>query len=408
MAPSSYISETRRTPILREPDVLVAGGGFAGIAAALAAARCGARVLLTERMFLLGGLGTSGLVTIYLPLCDGEGRQVSFGLAEELLRLSVSEHCDGARGVENWLTHRPAERAARARGHRFEVNFNPQLFAISAEQALLAAGVEILYGTMVTDVVPEGDRVTAVMIETKGGRYAVCPGMIVDATGDADLAHMAGLETALYVPGNHLAAWYYFHGASGYALKMMGMVDIPDEEVKNNPAAKISSRSFAAVGGEELSEMTCLSHAAILQDVRKHKQDDPTYEPVTVATIPQVRMTRRLVGAYTLDESEVHTPFADSIGMVSDWRRRGPVFEVPYGTLYSPACANLAVAGRCTSVTDAMWDIMRVIPCCSVTGQAAGTAAALCRDFRHLPVHDLQERLVRDGVVLHEKDLSDE
>ena len=268
----SYVREVRQTPVLARPEVLVAGGGFAGIAAALAAARLGKKVMLIERMFLLGGLGTSGLVTIYLPLCDGQGRQVSFGLAEELLRLSVREHCDGARGVENWLTHRPKDLAIRAAGHRFEVNFNPQLFAISAEQTLLDAGVEILYGITVTAVEREEDRISTVYIETKGGRYAVLPEMIVDATGDADLAHMAGLETALYAPGNHLAAWYYYTGKEGYGLKMMGMVDQTEEEMARNPVSRLSTRSFRGLDGQELSEVTCLSHAAILNDVRRKKE----------------------------------------------------------------------------------------------------------------------------------------
>ena len=85
------VNESLSTPVSYTADVLVAGGGIAGIAAALAAARSGARVMLLERGFMLGGLATAGLVTIYLPLCDGEGTQVSFGLAEELFRLSM-EH----------------------------------------------------------------------------------------------------------------------------------------------------------------------------------------------------------------------------------------------------------------------------------------------------------------------------
>ena len=84
------IRETFETKVTASCDVLVCGGGFAGISAALAAARQGADVILLERQFLLGGLGTAGLVTIYLPLCDGCGRQVSFGIAEELLLLSIS------------------------------------------------------------------------------------------------------------------------------------------------------------------------------------------------------------------------------------------------------------------------------------------------------------------------------
>jgi hypothetical protein len=101
----------------------------------------------------------------------------------------------------------------------------------------------------------------------------------------------------------------------------------------------------------------------------------------------------------------MHTRFEDSIGMVSDWRRRGPVYEVPYRTLYSAQVKNLICAGRCTSVTDDLWDVMRVIPCCAVTGQAAGTAAAMTDDFSTLEVKELQATLVKNGVVLHESEL---
>ena len=104
----------------------------------------------------------------------------------------------------------------------------------------------------------------------------------------------------------------------------------------------------------------------------------------------------------------MHKFFDDSIGMVSDWRTRGPVYEVPFSTLYSRKVKNLIVAGRCTSVTDRMWDIMRVIPCCAVTGQAAGTAAAITDDFGALDVRILQEILQNNGVVLHEKDLKEQ
>ena len=78
---------------------------------------------------------------------------------------------------------------------------------------------------------------------------------------------------------------------------------------------------------------------------------------------------------------------------------------MPFGTLYSGKVKNLITAGRCTSVTEILWDVMRVIPCCAVTGQAAGTAAAMTDDFTSLNVKDLQTELVKNGVVLHEKDI---
>jgi len=116
-------------------------------------------------------------------------------------------------------------------------------------------------------------------------------------------------------------------------------------------------------------------------------------------------MTRKIVGEYELASDEMYKYFDDSIGMVSDWRRRGPVYEVPFRTLYSKTVKNLITAGRCTSVTDGMWDIMRVIPCCAVTGQAAGLAAAMTDDFGTLDVSTLQQHLRDEGVILHERDL---
>ena len=139
------INEVLNTKVSENCDVLVCGGGFAGISAALAAARQGKKTILLEKEFILGGLGTAGLVTMYLPLCDGMGRQASFGIAEELLKLSISMGAE-AQYPENWLDSE--DKAHRTeKDKRFEVRYNPNLFAILAEQLLLKENVKILYGT---------------------------------------------------------------------------------------------------------------------------------------------------------------------------------------------------------------------------------------------------------------------
>lgn len=86
--------------------------------------------------------------------------------------------------------------------------------------------------------------------------------------------------------------------------------------------------------------MIHLSHTATVNDIFKRRQSDEWLIPTTIATIPQVRMTRKIVGEYILDDTEKHTFFADSIGMISDWRKRGPVYEVPFTTLYSKSVKN--------------------------------------------------------------------
>ena len=151
--------------------------------------------------------------------------------------------------------------------------------------------------------------------------------------------------------------------------------------------------------------MTQLSHVSTLNDIIKKRKNDENIFPTTIATTPQVRMTRKIVGEYTLHDTEQHKYFEDSIGMVSDWRKRGPVYEVPFRTLYSSEMKNLIVAGRCTSVTDSMWDIMRVIPCCAVTGEAAGVAASITDDFSQTDIVMLQDILKQNGVILHENEL---
>ena len=398
------IHEQLNTPVTATCDVLVCGGGVAGIAAALAAARQGADVILLERQYMLGGLGTAGLIAIYLPLCDGCGKQVSYGIAEELLRLSVSMGAEDDY-PHNWLDSTdPAHRTQS--DPRFRVQYNPHLFAILAEQLLTDNGVQILYGSYAVGVSRTADRIDAVVVENKSGRQAIAARTVVDATGDADIARFAAAPTETFGQGNVLAAWYYSLGQAGYQLHGLGAADIPEEQkAADYHLHTLAPTRFTGLDGRELSDMVRLSHAATLQDILRRRETDGTVVPTAIATVPQVRMTRRIAGEYTLHDAEVHTYFADSIGMVSDWRRRGPIYEVPFSTLYSRRVKNLIAAGRCTSVTDSMWDVMRVIPCCAVTGQAAGTAAAMTDDFSALEVSALQRALTDNGVVLHERDI---
>ncbi len=399
-----YIRETLETKVTDSCDVLVCGGGFGGISAALASARQGKKVTLLEKQYMLGGLGTAGLITIYLPLCDGMGKQVSFGIAEELFRLSISMGYE-ADYPENWLdSNDKANRTEKDK--RFQVQYNPQLFAILAEKLLLENGVKILYGAYAVGVEKNKDKITSVIIEGKSGRQAIRINTVVDATGDCDIALFAGAPTELFKQGNVLASWYYSYGKNGYNLNTVGFADIPDDQkTETNKVELLSNRRFAGIHTDELSEMTILSHNSTLNDITKKRKTDDTILPVTIATTPQIRMTRKIVGEYTLHDTEMHKYFEDSIGMVSDWRKRGPIYEVPFATLYSKKVKNLITAGRCTSVTDSMWDIMRVIPCCAVTGEAAGIAASMTDDFSSIDIKELQKKLTEKGVILHENQL---
>lgn len=402
-----FIEESaRELPIKGSFDVIVCGGGIAGISAALAAARNGAKTLLIEKQYLLGGLATSGIVTIYLPLCDGNGRQVSFGIAEELLRLSVKygyEPSDGEgedRYCPAWFNGGSAE---EKKAKRYEVQFNANLYAILCEKLLLENGVEILYGTSVCSAITENEKITAVITENKGGRTGYTAKSFVDASGDADLCFLSGEKTVEFNQGNILASWYYEHLGEKYRLRKLGFSDVPDKyktETENSAA-----RRYKGLSGEELSVMTINAHKSILNDFLKRGGISESHALGTVATTPQIRMTRRIDGKYTMNDEEQFKYFEDSVGMISDWRKPGPVYEIPFATLHGATIKNLIACGRCISVTDDMWDISRVIPACAVTGQAAGTAAAMSGDFSVINIAELQQKLSSNGVVLHTENI---
>ena len=373
----NYISEKIETKVTHECDVLVVGGGFAGIAAALSAAREGKKVILVEKSYYLGGLGTSGLVTIYLPICDGMGRQVSFGIAEELLKMSIEYDHSGKsnekRGNKNWVF---GEGSRGPEDPRYYVEFNPSLFAISAEQAIIKAGAEILYGVSLVSAVVENEKIKYAIVEGKSGRYAIAAKSYVDASGDADLAERAGAPTSKFKYQNVLAAWYYFYDKTGYDLKMLGAADLmPGMKT----VQKLSDMRFEGLEDTEISTFMQMSHNAILEKVLEAKKTDETHIPAQIASIPQFRMTRRIVGEYTFTLDDDHKYFEYSVGLYSNWRKRGPVYELPMRSLYSAKIKNLACAGRNISVDDDMWEISRVIPCCSVMGEAAGLMAHVAK-----------------------------
>lgn len=389
-----FITEAeRQTPVLDSADVVVAGGGIAGCAAALAAARNAADVLLIEKQTMLGGLATAGLITYYLPLCDGEGRQMSYGIAEEFLRLSVQQYPEkdipecwkktsdaGAADADTLRILRTKE--------RYETRFSPGVMAMLLEEKLRGAGVRILYDTRICGVVKTekgtGVHVEGILVENESGRGAVAARGFVDATGGASLFRFAGSPVREHGQGNILASWYYYLKDGKHTLREMGaapsiaedFAEISGQDEAAYEAAMTRKpgglRWYAGTNGGSVSDFIADTHEMILADCRAKD-----WEPTILPTMPQLRMTRCLAGAYELKETENDVSFADSIGMCGDWRKRGMRYEIPYRSLYINEIENVWAAGRCISADDGMWDISRVIPPCAVTGEAAGTAAAL-------------------------------
>lgn len=333
-----------------------------------------------------------------------------YGLGEELLRLSI-RHGAERNYPSAWLDGKDLEERKKK---RFMTQFNPQLFALELERLLCDLGVRILYGSTAVGVQMEGDRIEAVVIENKSGRGAIRADAVIDCSGDADICRLSGAGTREYEAKNGLASWYYYHSKGQVQLKMFGLADVVPEKgdqgsaTGNETVEVLTNKRYSGTNGGELSQMVLDAHRHMFEDILKKREEDPKLVPVTMSMIPLVRMTRRLEGAYALDDTETGKPFEDSIGTIGDWRKCGPVYEIPFRCLYGSSVRNLLAAGRCISVTDPMWDITRVIPVCAVTGEAAGTAAALGNDFPALQVERLQRKLASQHVRLHlAQDLQD-
>lgn len=391
----------KNLPICHECDVAVVGGGIAGIAAALAAARQGAKVVLVEKQCALGGLATSGLITIYLPLCDGEGHQVSFGIAEELFMLSVKYGAQ-RKYPKAWLEGGTLEERI---AQRFEVQYNPVYFQLLAEELLTEAGVDIFYDTLVCDTLAEDDWLTGVIVENTDGRSVLKAKAFVDASGDARLFYMAGAATATYERQNILAAWYYSNEDGKLKLNKLGTIEESNCIVTDRQVDKpLSRRRFRGVEAAEVNEFLLMGHRQMLLDIRKKRNELDDFEAAFIPGMPQFRMTRRMVGNYELGGHQYGEKMQDSIGMVADWRRRGYIYEIPFGCLHSDKLKNVFAAGRNISVDDEMWDVSRVIPACAVTGEAVGIAAVMAGK-EEVSVEKLQNILRKNGQKLHIEEL---
>jgi glycine/D-amino acid oxidase-like deaminating enzyme len=392
-------------PVVEQADVVVAGGGIAGVAAALAARRQGASVLLLEKEYGVGGLATLGNVIVFLPLCDGRGRQVIGGLGEELLRLAVARVRDPIDSMrvghvpDCWNRECDADERAK---HRFRVGFNPVDYQFDLEELLLKEGVAILYDARCCGVTRDGDRITSVLVDSKAGRFAVAGNAFVDATGDADLCEWAGEPTETLAT-NVPCSWFYTYDPQQGCVQLHPMSNRYDAGGGPPPDGLTG---YAGHTPRDITAHVIASHRLIrgaIDDKRRETGHDVV--PIHVPSIATFRMTRRLKGRHELCGDDDHRFFDDAVGMTGDWRRAGPIYCVPFDMLAAVRHANLLAAGRCVSATGTAWDVVRAIPTCVVTGQAAGTAAAMLSQIPDgspatLRLPDLQAELRRSGVII--------
>lgn len=392
-------------------DVVVAGGGIAGVAAAIEASRNGMKTALVEKTVFTGGLATTGLIFIYLPLCDGNGTQVTFGLSEELLRASIIYGPgDIPKGWENGIKG-PAN-------PRFLVRFSPASFIIALDELLVNAGVDVWFDTLVASAVMDGQRITGIEVENKSGRGLISGKCFVDATGDADLAFHAGapcVET-----DNWLSNWSIMASSeaakkaakNGDAKELLSFFMIGGDNTGHG--APETGKKYIGTDGKNVSEFIIKSRELMINSLKKlyakeGKEKRNDYYPLTLASMPQVRTTRRIDGLSTVRDDGYSKGISDSVGLVADWRKSGFVWEVPYTSLLPKKVKGLITSGRCISNERDAWEVMRVIPAAAFTGQVAGLSAALAVKNKTNPddlnIKDIQGALKSKNIPLHIEDV---
>ena len=377
----------------KQYDILIVGGGIAGCSAALAARREGCSVLLLEKLTVLGGLATTGHIVIYLPLDDGYGRQVIGGISEELLKLSAKYAYYGD-DFSRWQERRK----------RYECKYNGPAFALALEELLLREGVEILYDTLFAGAEIKDGFCRAIYVENKSGRTRLPCRAVVDASGDADLFARAG--EACVAGQNNLAIWTYCVSAPDRFCQRRGGADAPGLKlvsmgrIDTAQRAQTYRRPYLGDTGEGVNRFIIDGHRLLLEQMKA----DPSLVPASLPGMAQLRTSRRIEGAYELSDKDANAHFEDNIGGTGDWRRPGPVYEIPYRTLYTAGLKNVLSAGRCISTAGEAWEIIRCIPQAALTGQAAGTALAMViksgATVQTLDVAALQGRLKAAGVLL--------
>ena len=437
---ATYTEPARELPVHAEADVLVVGGGPSGCAAATAAARLGADVLLVERYGHLGGLATGGLVFWIDRMTDWEGRQVITGYATDVFdRLSPDSIIGPA--PELWGSTDPATVAywkRRTCAFRNIVTWSPTIdpewLKIVSLELLQEAGARLQLHSWAVQTIVEGQSARGVVFESKQGRQAILAKVVIDASGDLDLCALAGapyesdidtgdvshcMNVAWCWAGVDMDRWIAFsdgspeefRGLMKDAAGALGYAELPVVSWRNDVCLFLGPRlgGYSGVDVEDLTAVEIESRRRMVEHLRYFREHAPGFEHAWVMTTASqigIRHTRRLVGTRGMTNADwkAGVRHDDEIGVSPSPSPKFAPVSVPYGALLPAELDYLLAPGRHVACDPSTQSFMREIPQCWLTGQAAGVAAALAvgtgRRPRDIDVREMQAELQRQGAYL--------
>lgn len=457
LSPVRTITEAQKeVQVVRETDVIVVGGGPGGVAAAVSAARAGAKTILLERYGHLGGMATGGLVNIIPNLGDIYGDHHIGGFCQELIdRLaargaacypekrfwgktepSVVEHYRTASMMHFYIR--------KNKDNEFAVLYtaviDPEVGKDEMNTMVQEAGADLLLHTWVAAPIMEGNVVKGVLAETKSGRQALLGKVVIDSTGDGDLLLGTGVETVDFMkPRSRIAQFGFVFWIGNVNLERFDIFKNTEPDRYQEITQQIQSMGGSArfsrgqlkqhegvvwihhlIGSlhqtdpEEMTYIDVKTRNMCIKSWELLRKYMPGFEDSYVMlTAPQLGTSggRRVVGEYYLTEKDMNTnePFDDTIAIFADNDRgelslKYPKTYVPYRALVPKETEGFLVACRAFSADHEFSEYFNLIPHCMCFGQAAGAAAAIAikdgvsvRDVDYLK---LRAELLKHGAIL--------
>jgi 2-polyprenyl-6-methoxyphenol hydroxylase-like FAD-dependent oxidoreductase len=440
-ADKTILEPSRHLPVRHETQVLVVGGGPAGVAAAVAAARNGADTTLVERYNHLGGMATGGLVILIPHMSAGTAEQEIAGICDEMVQRLDAK--GGARHPERQLLGSTDARLTDQMKHyhdfvvdgrvRMTVIVDPELLKCVCNEMVEEAGVRLYLHSWAGRALMDGDRVQGIAFESKSGRQAILSTATIDATGDGDVFASAGADFDRVVDPNLRSAsvavvWrmgdvdflHYsefrhsdpeaFRALMGEMREAAGFDVLPlpshrDDQVWVNNW--VLGRSCLDVDDITWTEVNV--RKAMLKVCQILRRKMPGFEKsfiLDTASQLGTRGSRRLIGEHVVTEADVRSGvvFPDTIAMIPPFHVKTPPKAIPYRSLVPVRVEDLLVAGRCFSSDPFANDLLNLIPFCVAMGEAAGTASAIAVEDgatpRAVDTRKVQRKLVDQGVWL--------